>query len=91
MQNARDFIELFDVDREGYLNEDEQVLVFTILKEKIQFFAESLSAMHEYDMFKDLMKEVRSLEEDIVKFQDEMRTNIQNNQLHDYIKIGREG
>lgn len=45
--------------------------------------------MHEYEMFKDLMKEVRSLEEDIVKFQDEMRTNIQNNQLHDYIKIGK--
>lgn len=43
-------------------------MIFTIIKEKMSLFAESLSAMHEYDMFKDLMKEVRTMEEDIVKF-----------------------
>ena len=70
-------IELFDMDKDGFLNEDEQILIFSLIKEKIQLLAEELCNIHEYQMFKDLMKEVRQLEEDIVSYQNELRTNIQ--------------
>ena len=39
-------------------------------------------------MYKDLMKEVRQLEKDIVDYQDELRQNIQEKQLTEYNKIG---
>ena len=70
-------IELFDMDKDGFLNEDEQILIFSLIKEKMQLLAEELCNIHEYQMFKDLMKEVRQLEEDIVSYQNELRTNIQ--------------
>ena len=52
-------IELFDMDKDGFLNEDEQVLIFSLVKEKMQLIAEELCNIHEYQMYKDLMKEVR--------------------------------
>jgi len=61
-------IELFDMDRDGFLNEDEQVLIFSLIKEKMQLLAEELCNIHEYQMYKDLMKEVRQLEMDIVNY-----------------------
>jgi hypothetical protein len=72
------------------LNEDEQVLIFSLIKEKMQLLAEELRNIHEYQMFKDLMKEVRQLELDIVTYQDELRSNIQNRQLTEYVQIGDE-
>ena len=44
--------------------------------------------MHEYQLYKDLMKEVRLLESEIVVFQDELRSNIQKAQMREYIEIG---
>jgi hypothetical protein len=44
----------------------------------------------EYQTFKDLMKEVRQLEQDIVDYQNELRHNIQVKQLTEYVKIGDE-
>ena len=36
------------------------------------------------------MKEIRFLEADLVKYQDEMRTNIQTAQMKEYVTIGNE-
>ena len=36
------------------------------------------------------MKEVRLLESEIVTFQNELRTNIQSDQMREYIEIGEE-
>lgn len=36
------------------------------------------------------MKEIRLLETDIVKYQDELRTNIQTSQMKEYVAIGNE-
>jgi hypothetical protein len=83
--SAGDFISIFDQGADGYLNEDEQILIFSLIKEKMQLLAEELSAMHEYQMYKDLMREVRLLESDIVGYQDELRKNIQEQQLTEYI------
>lgn len=46
--------------------------------------------MHEYQLYKDLMKEVRLLEAEIVDFQNELRRNIQSNQMKEYVEIGEE-
>lgn len=31
-----DFINVFDKDRDGFLNEDEQISIFSLIKEKMQ-------------------------------------------------------
>ena len=41
-------VELFDMDRDGFLNEDEQVLIFSLVKEEMQLLAEELCNIHEY-------------------------------------------
>lgn len=74
--NVQDFIEVFDSDKDGFLNEDEQISIFLLIKEKMQLLCEELSNIYEYQMYKDIMKEVRQLERDIVSYQDELRTNI---------------
>ncbi len=53
-----DFISVFDRDRDGFLNEDEQVSIFSLIKEKTQLLCEELSKIQEYALYKDLMKEV---------------------------------
>lgn len=76
------------MDKDGFLNEDEQILIFSLIKTKMQLLAQELCNILEYQMFKDLMREVRQLEQDIVEYQDELRKNIQERQLTEYIKIG---
>ncbi len=39
IQTAADFIEVFDMDRDGFLNEDEQILIFSLIKTKMQLLA----------------------------------------------------
>jgi len=55
-------VDVFDMDRDGFLNQDEQILIFSLIKTKMQLLAKELCAILEYQMFKDLMKEVRQLE-----------------------------
>jgi hypothetical protein len=85
-----EFINVFDVDRDGFLNEDEQISIFSLIKEKMQILCEELSKIHEYQMYKDIMKEVRLLEKDIVIYQNDLRASIQKRQLDEYIEIGEE-
>jgi len=90
IQTASDFVDVFDMDRDGFLNEDEQILIFSLIKTKMQLLARELCNILEYQMFKELMREVRQLEQDIVEYQDELRKNIQEKQLTEYVKIGDE-
>lgn len=76
IQTSADFVEVFDMDKDGFLNEDEQILIFSLIKTKTQLLAQELCNILEYQMFKDLMREVRQLEQDIVDYQDELRKNI---------------
>ena len=85
---ASDFIEIFDQDKDGYLDEDEQVLIFSVIKAKIQIVAEALCDIHNYAMYKSLMKEVREIEIQIVDYQDKLRQRIYMKQLTDYESIG---
>jgi len=58
--SVKEFILVFDEDQDGFLNEDEQILVFTIIAKRIQVIAEELCQNKKYELFKDLMKEVRA-------------------------------
>ena len=75
---------------DGVLNEDEQMLIFSVIKEKMKLFAEECCKVHEYQLYKDLMKEIRLLECEIVQYQNELRTNIQRTQMREYVTIGEE-
>lgn len=83
-------IEVFDLGGDGQLNEDEQILIFQLIKEKMQIMADELCVVQEYQLYKDLMREVRLLEQDLNSYQNELRLNIQENQLREYIEIGDE-
>lgn len=65
-------------------------MVFSIIKERIQLIAEELCSMKKYELYKELMKEVRAIEGLINKFQNELRQNVHKKQLDDYISIGVE-
>jgi predicted nucleic acid-binding Zn-ribbon protein len=41
-------IDLFDQDKDGFLNEDEQILIFSLIKEKMSLLAKELCNIHEY-------------------------------------------
>ena len=85
-----EFLEVFDDDLDGLINEDEQILIFSIIKERIKIIAEEICFMKKYDLYKDLMKEVRGIEQLIVKYQHELRQNVHKKQLEGYVYIGEE-
>lgn len=83
-------MEIFDQDHDGYVDEDEQVAIFSVIKSKIQIVAEALCDIHNYGMYKSLMKEVREIEIQIVEYQDQLRKKIYINQLMEYKSIGEQ-
>lgn len=88
MTKVEDFIDVFDQNKDGYLDEDEQVLIFSVIKAKIQIIAETLCDIHNYAMYKQLMKEVREIEAQIVDYQDFFRKRIYKKQLEEYKALG---
>ena len=52
--------------------------------------ADELCFVHEYQLYKDLMREVRLLEKDLNCYQHELRSNIASKQLKEYVDIGDE-
>lgn len=100
VQNSRDFFDLFDQDNDGFLNEDEQILVFSIIKEKMLQVANQLLKIQEYVQFKQLMKEVyyirlhylqvRTIEFNVNSYQNELRQKIHKREVQIYGEIGEE-
>ena len=90
INSVKEFLLVFDDDQDGFLNEDEQILVFTIIAKRIQVIAEELCQNKKYELFKDLMKEVRNIETQINKYQNELRQNVHKKQLDNYMDIGKE-
>ena len=88
--SVSEFISVFDDDQDGFLNEDEQILVFTIIAKRIQIIAEELCNLKKYELYKDLIKEVLLIEDQINKYQNELRQNVHKKQLDNYINIGKE-
>jgi len=65
-------------------------MVFSLIKERTQIIAEELCRMKKYELYKDLMKEVRSTEALINKFQNQLRQDVHRKELEDYQSIGYE-
>lgn len=90
ISSVEEFLTVFDDDLDGFLNEDEQIMVFTIITQRIQIIAEELCRLKKYELYKDLMKEVRIIEQQINQYQNELRQNVHKKQLDDYVNIGKE-
>jgi hypothetical protein len=90
LQTPKEFIDVFDEGNDGMLNEDEQILIFSVIKEKMFLIATECCKIHEYTLYKDLMREIRLLESDVVNYQNELRQNIQKTQMKEYVTIGNE-
>lgn len=73
IKTVDDLIELFDQDEDGFLNEDEQMMIFSMIKERMQSCSEDLCKIHEYNLFKEIMKGIRYLEDDIYVYQKILR------------------
>lgn len=97
IKSFQDFWEVFDEDnviaiikKDGYLNEDDQILIFSAIKERMQRIANELCKIQEYALFKELMKEVRRLENNIAKYQHHLRSNIYKGEMNLYHEIGQQ-
>jgi len=83
-------MQIFDMDRDGVLNEDEQIRIFSFIKERMELIANNALKIQMYAAFKSLMREVRQLEANITKWQEHLRERIHEQQLSTYKKIGEQ-
>ena len=88
--SSEELHQLLDENEDGFLNEDEQLLMFSLIKERMQASAEQLCDIHEYGMYKEMMKAIRVLEGDIVNYQEILRTKTHKKQLNAYSELGQE-
>lgn len=74
--SAEELMELIDQDQNGHLDEDEQLMLFSLIKERMQRVATDLRLSHEYSTAEALMQEARTLERRIFAYQQELRGRI---------------
>lgn len=80
--------DLLDTDEDGFINEDEQIMLFSIIKERMQQLADELCAICEYNHYKEMMKSVRSLEDDILTYQEVLRKRTHKKEVTIYTELG---
>ena len=90
VKNVEEILELLDEDEDGFLNEDEQILIFSTIKERMQLVSEELCKVYEYNLFKDIMRGIRLLEDDINTYQKDLRARNQKKELNAYYEIGED-
>ena len=90
VRNVEDILDLLDEDEDGFLNEDEQVMIFSTIKERMQACSEDLCKIHEYNLYRDIMRGIRLLEDDINNYQKILRARNQKKELNAYHEIGDE-
>ena len=71
-----ELMDLLDEDQDGNLEQDEQLLLFSLIKERMQNTATELRLLHEYSLSEQLMKQARVLERNIFTYQQELRKRI---------------
>ena len=81
---------IFDCDRDDTLNPDEQISIFSFIKERLELIANNCLQIQLYVKFEALMKEVRQLEIYIAKWQDQLRAKVHKGQLNKYRSEGEE-
>lgn len=90
ISSLKEFMQIFDMDKDGILNEDEQIRIFSFIKERMELVANNALKIQMYAGFKNLMKEVRLLEGNITRWQEHLRNKVHEQQLATYKKIGDE-
>lgn len=90
VENCEEFVSLLDEFEDGFLTEDEQMLMFALIHERMQHNAKALCALHEYDKYRRMMHKVRKLEGDIARYQEILRKRIHNKELQAYHELGRD-
>jgi hypothetical protein len=86
--NVGELYSIMDADEDGTISEDEQVLMFSVIKEKMAKVAEGLCSIQEYVRYRDLMKAIRKLEYQIAKYQDFFRQRIYKSEIDVYHQLG---
>ena len=90
IKSTEEILDLLDEEELGFLNEDEQILIFSVIKERMQKSAYDLCSIYEYGMYKEMMKNIRCLEEDIIEYQAVLRSRTYDKEMEIYRQIGME-
>lgn len=90
VKTTEEILDLLDEEELGFLNEDEQILIFSVIKERMQLCAYELCEIHEYNRYKEMMKSIRALENDIIDYQAVLRKRTYAKELKIYQEIGFE-
>lgn len=90
VKTTEEILDLLDEEELGFLNEDEQILIFSVIKERMQRCAYDLCEIHEYNRYKEMMKSIRALESDIIEYQAVLRKRTYTKELQIYQEIGLE-
>lgn len=90
VKTPEELINLVCEDGDGLLSEDEQILIFSIIKERMQIIADQLCNILEYGMYKDMMKFIRQLETDILHYQNVFRSRTHQKELEAYHENGQQ-
>lgn len=90
VKTTEEILDLLDEEELGFLNEDEQILIFSVIKERMQRCAYDLCEIHEYNRYKEMMKSIRALESDIIEYQAVLRKRTYAKELQIYQEIGLE-
>ena len=88
VKSAEELLLLLDEKGRGYLSHDEQILMFSIIKERMQVCASELCKIYEYSLQKEMLKSIKELEADIALFQEILRKRIHFNEVNTYKTIG---
>ena len=59
VSSVKQFMRVFDQDKDGCLSADEQIQIFSFIKERLELVANNCLQIQAYVKFEDLMKEVR--------------------------------
>ena len=90
VKSTEEILDLLDEEELGFLNEDEQILIFSVIKERMQKSAYDLCGIYEYGMYKEMMKAIRALENDIIEYQAVLRSRTYKKEIEIYQQIGIE-
>ena len=84
ISSIKEFMRIFDQDKDGKLSPDEQISIFSFIKERLELIANNCLHLQQYVKFEALMTEVRKLEENIALWQDRLRERVHRQQLKSY-------
>lgn len=89
ISSIKEFMRIFDQDRDGTLSPDEQIDIFSFVKERLELVANNCLHLQLYPRFEALMTQVRLLEGHVARWQDQLRQRVHRGQLEDYRQEGQ--